>query len=131
MKATAILAAAMAAAPLAVRASIFGFDTFGETSCNGFEEFIHITQPGSNINKFPGPRKSFLVLETDHTCVAILCTGTTFNTGVCIQFGLDLAVGTCFGYSDGSAANSFDILCASGSPGAKEEGDGGLNLELV
>ena len=160
MKATTILTAAMAA-PIAVRASIFGFNTFGETSqnlaipslavtahrkkipvsmnltdialsmalgCNGFQENIHITQAGNNINKFPGPRKSFVVLETDHTCSPELCTGTTIGTGACITFGTDLAVGTCFGYADGSAANSFNVFCRSGFSNVEEEK---LNVELV
>ncbi|KZP01058.1 hypothetical protein CALVIDRAFT_524206 [Calocera viscosa TUFC12733] len=108
------LVALLAAVPFMVQAaavekrSILGIDTFGETSCNGFQEFIHITQQGANSATFPGPRESFLVTESDGDCEAILWTGDF--TGDKLVFSKEsLTVGTCFGASNGEAFNSFDF----------------------
>ncbi|KZP01056.1 hypothetical protein CALVIDRAFT_594595 [Calocera viscosa TUFC12733] len=101
--------ALFAIAPLMVQAAL-GIDTFGETSCIGFQEFIHITQQGANSGTFPGPRESFLVTESDGDCEAILWSGDF--TGDKLVFSKEsLTVGTCFGAANGEAFNSFDFHC--------------------
>ncbi|KZT52718.1 hypothetical protein CALCODRAFT_557895 [Calocera cornea HHB12733] len=100
----------MAQAAAVEKRSILGIDTFSGTSCQGFQEFIHITQQGANSNTFPGPRKSFLVTESDGDCEAILWTGD-FNGGKVVLSKGSLTVGTCFGASNGEAFESFDFHC--------------------
>ncbi|KZT53463.1 hypothetical protein CALCODRAFT_520035 [Calocera cornea HHB12733] len=108
--------ALLAFAPLLIRAavvkrSIFDFDTFGDTSCQGFQEFIPITQTGANTGNFPGPRKSFLVINSDNDCEAILFTGENFSgTKVTLQIP-QVGTGSCFGGTGGEAFLSFDIHC--------------------
>jgi hypothetical protein len=76
--------------------------------CQGFEENIHITQPGDNANGFPGPRASFLILETDNTCDLIFFEGN----GASVTFAAGTySVGNCVGAADGAAFFRFNVFC--------------------
>ncbi|KZT53485.1 hypothetical protein CALCODRAFT_511405 [Calocera cornea HHB12733] len=104
---TAILSSMVQASAIQRRASL-GMDTFSGNNCQNFEEFIQVGAVGANSNTFPGPRKSFLVIDSDDTCEVILWTGVF--TGTKITFKLSsIPEGTCFG--TGASFESFDIHC--------------------
>ncbi|KAI5375922.1 hypothetical protein CC77DRAFT_1092904, partial [Alternaria alternata] len=92
-------------------ASILGVNTFSSTSCQAFQENIHITQPSHNRGNFPGGRRSFQIVETDADCSLIVFEGRD-NTGGKLNFGNQKNKGTCWGATDGRVYQSFDVYCA-------------------
>ncbi|OCK89959.1 uncharacterized protein K441DRAFT_699420 [Cenococcum geophilum 1.58] len=96
--------------PFLVTAITFSFNTFGQTSCQGFEENVFITQSGSNVNNFPGARKSIEIIKTDGQCALIIFTEPNLQ-GTGVSFGNQLSNGECVGFADGSSFQSFDVQC--------------------
>ncbi|MCJ1406549.1 hypothetical protein MMC19_000615 [Ptychographa xylographoides] len=107
MRASFLIPAFLAALPTVVLG--VGIDAFGETACNGFEEFYNLN-PNSKGN-LAGPRESFSVVNPQSGCHMKFYTGLNQQPNDASTLSFSTANAECYWISNGQQFLSFGFYC--------------------
>ena len=89
----------------------YGFDTFSQQpNCVDFQEYVHITQSGSNKGNLSNGRRRLQIIHPDNRCKILIYDGNN-EQGNYAGYFENLGMTICFGFADGREIKSFNVVC--------------------